>query len=480
MKVFRIILLSFFVSILALTSCEEETTTVGSVLATGEVDITVDTIEYSLNAKALKIESFDSKTGNLMIGSIQSDSYGDLACSFVTRLMCATSLEIPDSIWNLPDYLERVDSCRLILGASRKNISGDSLAPQVMTIYKLLTDNPLPSNISNTFNPEGYYDPNPFASRSYTVSGVAETDSAFYNNTFVDITVDLPLEFGKEIFQEYKENPSTFQWPSNMANNFLQGFYVKPTFGNGCIANIDAVFVAVYYYTLEEETSEDDDGNTVTTVKHVTNRAVPFTVSPEVLSSNNISYMPSDIIINKNNDNSNDGEVVITTPGGYIAEFTFPAENLLERYNEKNTHLSTINDLILYIPAITFDDNDNIGLAPNLLMIKKSEYQNFFEKNKVPDGLSSFTGVYDSVNKRYYFSSLRNYFIELLGKGQPDEEDVTFVLVPVEIETETSNNYYSDATYVTKCVPYSSRPSMTLLQTDKSIVTFSFSTQFIE
>lgn len=460
-----------------LASCEDETTSIGSSISTGEVQITVDSIKYALNAKAVKIDNFNSKTGNLMIGNIQVDSYGELDCSFVTRLLPSANLEIPDSIFDLADFPERVDSCKLIMGATRSEIIGDSLAPQKLTVYKLIKQ--LPSDINNTFNPEGYYDASePFATKSYTVSSIAQKDSAFFSNSFVELNVDLPVEFGKEIFSTYKENPEIFQWPQSLAKEFLPGLYFKSTFGNGCVANITTVYVGVFYHTFNV-TTEVVDEKTETTVNKITNLAVPFTVSPEVLSSNNISYFPSKNI-EENNQNVADGEVIVTTPGGYIAELEFPAEDLLDRFRKNNTHLSTVNDLNLYIPAESYDSSSGIGVATNMLLIKKSEYEEFFANNKVPDNLNSFIGIYNTNDGLYYFNTMRNYFIDLLSKDEITEEDTMFYIVPVEITTETSSNYYSETSYVTKCVPLTYKPTMTLLKTNESQIAFSFSTQLID
>lgn len=466
-------LLAFLMA--GVTSCEETTTTIGSVIASGEVEITVDSINFDLMAKPVAVETYDSKTGNLMVGKIQVEQYGRLNCSFVSRLMCTPTLGVPDSILRvLP---ERIDSCKLLLSASREGITGDSLAPQRLAVY--LLDKQLPSSINNSFNPEGYYNPStPLASKSYTVSGIAESDSAFYNNPYVDLTVDLPLEFGVQIVEKYLSQPDIFQWPQTMAENYIPGIYVESTFGNGCIANIDVAYIGIYYHTLKETTEEIDD-ETVTRIEHVGNVIYPFSITPEVLSSNNISYTPAENIVSQNE--MGDGRVVITTPGGYMAQFSFPAQELIDRYLSEYAHLSTVNELFLYIPAEEFDKASGIGVAPNLLLIKTSEYQDFFAKNKIPDNLTSFTGVYDAENSRYYFSSMRSYFLELLAKDTITPEDIDFTLVPVEIETESVSSYYSDiTTYVTKCVPYTSRPTMTLLKSDEARVAFSFSTQMID
>ena len=474
MKLYKISGLFLILALIAgITSCEEDTTTIGSVISSGEVAITVDTFYFDLDAKAMAIPSFDSKTGNLMVGNIETKEYGKLNCSFVTRLMCVPKLNVADS---LLDPM-RVDSCKLILGADRKDIIGDSLAPQRFTVYPLTKQ--LPSNIDNTFNPEGYYNPSaPLASRSYTLSEVSLKDSAFYSNSFVELTVDLPKSFGQEIFEKYISEPEIFQWPQTMAEKFLPGLYVKSTFGKGCIANIKNAYIAVFYYNLAKTTTITDK-DTVVAETHVRNVVFPFSVSPEVLSSNNIIYQPSEQIKTKNS--NQDGEIVITTPGGYVGSFNFPAQALIDRYQEKNTHLSTVNELNLYIPAEVFDPSSGFSMAQNLLMVKSSEYENFFKENKVPDNLSSFTGVYDSKNGQYNFTTMRSYFIELLNKKEITKEDLEFTLVPVEITTETNQGYYgNNATYVTKCVPYTSKPTMTLLKTNEAKVTFSFSTQMID
>lgn len=476
MKKFNIISLLFAIfGSLTFLACQEETPTLGSGIAAGEVVITVDTSYFNLGAKPVLLDNFDSKTGNLMIGNLDVPDYGILNCSFVTRLMCAPKLEVDDSLF----YPERVDSCKLIFGIGRDEIVGDSLAPQKLAVYLLKKQ--LPSVIDNTFDPEGYYDnSDPLGSATYTVSNISSSDSAFYKQDYVELQIDLGKEFGQEIFEKYKNQPEIFQWPQSMAEYFIPGLYVKPTFGKGCVANIFQTYLGVFYHSKELKTTVTE-GDTVTTLTNVRRVAIPFTVSPEVLSSNNISYTPSQKIIDLNN--IDNGECVLTTPGGYITTFDFPAQQVIEKYNEKNTHLATVNDLILHIPADTLATSSNIPLVSNLLLVKTSEYEDFFNKNKIPDNKTSFTGVYNPNTGYYTFSSMREYILALIQKGEVTKEDVEFTLVPVEITTETvSSGYYygTTSTYVTKCVPYTSKPTLTVLNTGKAMVVFSFSSQMID
>ncbi|MCH5237411.1 MAG: DUF4270 domain-containing protein [Muribaculaceae bacterium] len=461
--------------IMAFFACQEDTSKLGSSLTTGEISITIDTTIYNLHARAISLDTFDSKTGNLLIGRVESPEYGTLDCSFVTRLMCSPNLQIADSLL-LP---ERVDSCKLIMGVGRDEITGDSLSPQKLAVY--LLNKQLPSSIDNTFDPEGYYEPSsPLGTKSYTVSNISSSDSVFFKQQYIELSVDLKKEFGQEIFNKYKTDPSVFQWPQTMAEKFIPGLYVKPVFGNGCLANIYQLYLAVYYYTKELKTTINDK-DTVTTLENVARVAVPFSVSPEVLSSNKISYKPSEKIVKLNNIEDN-GEIVLTTPGGYIASFDFPAQEVIDKYKNKNSNLGRVNDLLLYIPADTLATSSDISLVTNILLVKKSEYNSFFDKNKIPDNSTSFTGTYNSTTGNYVFSSMRNYIMDLIDKDTISKEDVEFILIPVEITSESvSNSYYGSSTsYVTKCVPFTQRPSLTALKTSEAMIVFSFSNQLIE
>ena len=456
-----------------LVSCEEDTSQIGPGLTIDDTSITLDSITYNLDARAVAYDKFDARTGNLMLGNLDVAEYGSLNCSFVTRLMCATKLNVPDSLL----YPERVDSCKIRLAIARGGLTGDSLAPQKIAAYRLTKA--LPAGISNDFNPEGYYDPSsPLGLRSYTASLIADSDSAFLNigDNYSAFYVDIPVskELGQEIFTQYKEHPEVFEWPQTFAQYF-PGIFVNSVFGKGCVANIRSILFGVYFHSLADKTTITD-GDTITSQVHTAAVVYPFSSSPEVLSSNNISYKVSDYMKNL----VASGKKVVTTPGGYLIKLNFPAQDLVNRYNSGDHNLSMVNDLYFTIPAEVIENDYGIGATPSLLLIKTSEMEDFFNNNQLPDNKTSFTAAYDSTNKKYTFSSMRQYILDLINKGSITDEDTDFTIVPVEITSETETSYYGNSTsYVTKCTPYTSNPTMTLLHTDEALIVFSFSSQYI-
>lgn len=464
-------------------ACNDDVSTIGGSIASGEVAISVDSLNYELATRSISNPVFDARSGSILLGKINVPEYGSLDCSFVTRLLSISQL--PDSITEskeaMDKYLQLLDSCSIQLYMVRGNFVGDSLAPQQTKVFKL--NKQLPDDITNQFNPEGYYSPSsPLGRKNYTLVNAGAEDASYlkYSNFLLRIPVEK--QFAADIFNKYIEDPETFQWPDKFAQ-FIPGLYVESSFGNGCLATFSQLAITAYTYHLTQQASKDDDGNTIKDsdgnivyeTVHQKDSIVLCTTTPEVLSSNRISYNPSQSLINR----IKAGETIITTPGGYTAEITFPADEIIEKYHKANTNISIVSGLSMTIPADTVSNGYGIVGAPYLLMVKSSELENFFAENKIPDNVSSFYAAYSSTIGGYRFSGLRSYILDLLDKGSYSPEDTQFSLIPVDV-TFDSNSSSSSTTYITKCVPFTTQPTMTLLDTKNATIVFTFSSQMME
>ena len=464
-------------------ACEDNVSTIGGSIASGEVAIYIDSLPHNLQTELIDNSTFDARSGNILLGKINVPEYGRLDCSFVTRLLPLS--ELADSLSESRDvmdsFLAKIDSCAIQLYMVRGNFVGDSLSPQQAKVFRL--DRQLPEGITNQFDPTGYYDPkNPLGVKSYTLVNLGQTDNDYLNYSDFQVNVPVDKNVAIDFFNKYYEDPEIFNWPSTFAS-YLPGLYVESSFGNGCLASFSQLALTAYYYNLGQESVKDDngnvvkddDGNTVYKSVHVKDSIVLCTTAPEVLSSNRIAYTPSQILL----DRINAGENIITTPGGFTTKITFPAREIIQNYKDKDTNLSIISGLSMTIPADTVKNNYGISGASYMLMVKTSEAEKFFATNSIPDNLTSFYASYSSVLGGYRFSGMRNYILELLKKDEIKDEDVEFSLIPVSITMESGSSS-SSVSYVTKCVPYTARPTMTKLETDKAIIVFTFSTQMME
>ncbi len=452
----------------AATSCnEDETSPIGSSLTQGEVTIIVDSTAFDLNSRPVYRQRYDTRSTTTLLGRLDVPEYGSLSCSFVSQLLPAAALAIPDSITE-----SHVDSLKMIIQVPRGSLTGDSLAPQQLRVFRL--NRQLPSDISNQFDPTGYYDPSaPVGTRSYTISAISESDSLFTHATTIPISVTLPREEAVSTYRAYHEQPELFQWPAEFAK-FMPGIYVEQNFGRGCVANISKTFFLLYWHYRVQRNVMVDSVSTPKVVLMKDSVAV-FTTAPEVLSSNNITYLPSQTLDNR----VAAGETILTTPGGYETRITFPAQAILNRYHEQDFNMAVINGLSMSLPATTIPNDYNIGVAPYLLMVKTSEIDDFFAEGRIPNEKTSFYATYNSLNGAYEFKNMRQYLLDLVAKDKVDENDTDFTLMPVYLTIESEKSQYSNVVtnYVTSCTPYIYAPTMTRLSTDRAMICFTFSQQ---
>lgn len=468
-------------------ACQNETPVIGSSLASGEVHIAIDSLTWDGNRhwiyrgddstlvscpKLNRVTDFDisidSRSTTNLIGRLSVPEYGDLNCSFVSRLMCAKTLSIPDTI-----PMEQIDSMSLILSVPRGELTGDSLAPQQLRVFRLTKS--LPVDITNTFDPTGYYNPDePLGSKSYTLSALGMKDSIYQKLSYINVEIPMTREMARETVKAYRSNPETFQWPQSF-EKYFHGIYVEPSFGRGCVANIAATnFVIFYNYNTTQTVTTTD-----TTYTEGVNKTVAvgvFESSPIVLSSNNITYKPSDHLHRL----AADGESIITAPGGYRVKVRFPGQELVDIYRGSQSRLSVVANLTFNIPAESIDNDYGLTPPPYLLMVKTSKLDEFLAENSLPDSKESFYATYDATNKRYTFSSMRSYILDLIENGVTDE-DVDFTIIPVNLTIESNQSTSGSVTYsVTKCTPYIAKPAMCRLKLDDAQTIFTYSTQIME
>jgi len=451
------------------SSCQDDLNEIGGSVAGGEVNISIDSLGYKLEGKSIATPVIDARSTTNLLGRLSVPEYGDLKCTFVSRLMAAQAMKLSDTI-----IADSVSGMKMIMQVPRGQITGDSLAPQQLKVYKLTKQ--LPDSITNQFDPTGYYDhSNPLGTYNFTMSAISQGDSAFYRNTTLKLPIQLPKEMALDVFKEYRENPETFAWPQTFAKYF-PGIYVESSFGRGCVANISDITFNLYYRYGANRVVTTDSASVVRRVS-LTDSATVFSTSPIVLNSNNISLKISEHIINM----VNEGKVVIQSPAGYNARIKFPAQEIVDRYNENKSNMAVINNLSFTLPVDMIKNNHGITAPPYLLMIKADKLDEFFEKNKVPDNKTSFWGSYSNAVKGYTFTTMREYIVELINSGEPvKEEDMDFILVPVDITTETSGQTSSKSTtFVTSCTPYFARPTMCEVDLKNAKIKFTYSTQQI-
>lgn len=431
---------------------------VGGSLNQADMTIVVDSA-FTVTGHSVEALRVVSRTTTQLLGAVDAKGYGTLRSDVVTQFMPAADID------TVGIKAEDIDSLRIVFSIPNGGYVGDSIAPLGIEIYRL--NKQLPSPIYSDFDPTGYYDPSsPLASTVYACNSQGYNDS-IQALDFRGVIVNLPVELGRELYSLYRDNPATFQTPSEFAKHFA-GLYIRNSYGNGCIIRVSNTIMQMFYHT-----DDVDDQGKKTVKTHVGNY---FGVTPEIVTNNNITYTGASELTAM----ANAGDAIISAPAGLDVDIIFPAADIMSRYRNNKGTLSVINDLTFTVPVNLIENEYGIAPPPALLMVLSKDKEKFFINNSLPDNISSFTATYDAATGSYTFTGMREYIINLLSRSDITADDYTFTLTPVTINTTTESGYYNVTTYTTSVVPYIDTPAMARLDLKNAKIIFKYSNQSIK
>lgn len=465
MKILKFIAIT--IGCLALIACEDEISTIGSSLNATNIEITVDSTFVKLSGKSVFTDSILGRTTDPLLGTLTVNNYGTLRTGYLTQFM--PSLNI-DTLNVTPSTL---DSIKLYLNYYDSDLTGDSLAPMVLDVYRL--DKTIKGPLYTNINPNDYYSTdNLIASCTFgsTTEGFIDNNNSTDNKkvTYKRIGVDLPLSLGEEIFNEYKKDPNVFAMPSEFAK-FFPGVYMDISYGNGRVVNIKGIFMTMYYRAIDSTGKIDTLSYTY------------LGVTPEVHSINHFTLVPDETLKqNVEIGNTQKDHVYVQAPIGYMPIIHFPTQNIIDKYNEKmsETHKiqNILNSLAFTIPAVV-EEGAKLSPPEHLLFIRASQVKDFFEQKLLPDDISTIYATYDKANKVYNFGNISSYIRSVMQREDPTvtEDDETIALIPVQILSETSSNYYNTTTSVTSVTPYCASPAFVKLDLNEAKIKITYTTQ---
>ena len=205
----------------------------------------------------------------------------------------------------------------------------------------------------------------------------------------------------------------------------MKGFYIKNEQGDGAILNINYVHLNVYFeYNIESSSGKVD--SLITAYSQ-------FIATPEVVQENHFQTDNLEQIL------EDESCAYIQTPGGIFPEITLPIDDV------------SLNDTINSASLTIYRKNNlngtpyQMGTPSELMMVRKCELKDFFEKQNVPDYKTSYI-AYLSGNQ-YTYSNITNLinYLRRQKRDNPetynkDEDWNKVVLVPITEVTQTSGS----------------------------------------
>lgn len=453
---------------LGLSACESDTVSVndpGSALVSSNIEVVIDST-FTISTATVASEAIQSRTTTQLLGAIKAPEFGTLRSDFVAQLFPSNEIETTDIT---------PDSLKLQLVFEKNAFVGDSLAPIGVEVYPLVKQ--LPSPIYSDYNPAGehaYDASRRLGSGAFTAVGISVNDTVAAN-PYRFAYVNMPDELMYGILDKYKSDPALFNDPYSF-QDFFPGVYVRHSFGSGRVTRITSCRMVFYYHKTYKVTNSE--GVETDSISKLYNYFMAM--APELVSNSCIDYQISPDLTKM----AEAGKSIIAAPAGYDVTLSFPIESVINKIksSEKGA-LTVINALTLSIPAEEIQSARGIAPPQNLLMVLSKEKAEFFAKNKLPDGITSFTGTYDATKKTYNFGDMREYLLKMMKSEEAlTAEDFTFTVTPVSkvMENSASSYYYGTPTSTLSGItPMIAMPAMVELLPEKAKIKLTFSRQSI-
>lgn len=451
----------------AISSCDEETLTLGDSLTENIDKFTAVSQSFPIETRSIRTDSVLTSSVNKFLGKLRDPETGTYITSdYMTQFNIlendASSLFPKADVMASKDDDGAIiaDSCDIIVAIEA--FQGDSLAAMKLTLQEL--DKPMPSSNKyySNFDPEeeGYLraaknsDGTPSGAvkvnKVYTISDLTKTDSVrnVLRGTKYHQYIRIPLKaaytdkngvtypgydatkgtgsgYGTYLLRKYYENNTWFKDANSFKRNICPGFYVKSVDGQGVMIQVAYTQLVVYYrYT--------SNSKTVTSSKF-------FNSTEEVLQTTHITSDKESI----KKLEAIDTCTFIKTPAGIFTEITLPVLKMKETDDNGVSHL---NDSIVSAKMVfqrmknTNDLSHYILEEPSqLLLVPRDNLYKFFEQSELPNNIQSYLATFNSTQKTYTFNNISNLVNDMYSKRNNGSENWNkAVLVPVSATYTTS------------------------------------------
>ena len=428
----------------AISSCSEDTSTLGYSL-TSDVDrFTIETDTFDITTRSIAAGSVLSRNAYSYLGRIKDPETGTyIKCDYTMQFSLLESeanslFKSSESIFGRDENNKPiVDSCNVHILIN--TYQGDSLTAMKLALMEL--NKPMKSTdaIYTDYDPEaaGIVRTDVGAVRSekvYSASDLTLSDSMrnVYRTGKYFAYVKVPLNkeyidkdgkkynnYGTYIMRKYYENSSYFKNFNSFIRNVCPGFYIKSTDGQGIIIEVAFTQLNIYYRYKSDDV--------------VYSASCSLNSTDEVLKATHISYDKTGIDKLVENDTC----TYLKTPAGIYTEVTLPIDDI-KKGHENDTITSAKVTFTRMRPRS--DLSEVILEEPTqVLLIEKDSLKSFFEDNGTPDNMKAYLATYNSNQKTYSFNNL-SYMINRMyaRKGQSENWNKA-VLIPVEVQSNSSS-----------------------------------------
>jgi len=418
---FQSFLVIGLVSLLAIACTDDSITDMGVKIQPEGDKIVVDTATVNMSSENFIVPFMYSRPDSLLLGTFVDNTYGTLDADILTQVQPPLDFSYPAG--------SVADSAKLVM--YYYSWFGDNYSPMEVNIYEM--------NKGKTFGYTTLYQSdinvNEYTDRSVKIGGRIFTakDAVVIrpDTTKLEfpLTQNFVQRFSPVINARYNgDNNEDFQ-------KFFNGIYLTTNFGSASMLYLRTVVLRYFFhYTYKTKTVNGLSDSTVVVKSYVN-----YPANKEVRQINRFQH--PDVTSVKQKFDATPEINVISSPANIYTKVNLPFSKLKSKTSVNGKKL-LINRAVL---RVDIADIDSATLAQpivkSLLLIKESEYENFFKNKELPTDttaiLSTISYEKDADTNKviYYYSfNLAGLVTNELKKTTNSLENIKFVLVPVSLQ----------------------------------------------
>ncbi len=432
--------IGLFIGILlavVLAACTDDVISSGSSVLPDSDEIVVSVDTFSLGSALHTADYIYSSPDSFLLGECDG-RFGTIHADILAQFACPVGFEFPENA--------AVDSVCLYL--SYNSWFGDGNTPMQIAAYKMdkgtfTYSSPYPSNLPLSdycsLSADTY-----ILSQDRIITAATPTDSVYSSVTdsyHPFIRIKTSDAFAQDLFANADFSSQ------DKFNEQFKGLYITTNFGSATVLHISQLTMTMFYHFTYAKNGKD------TTV----NDTKAFYANTEVRQVNRIEYLNKSVETLKP---LVDSINFVVSPANIYTRLSIPMTKMStdirtalgNRRPYVNQAKLTVDVLNVYTGAAADKTVDDWAQpASYMLLVKESAMERFFNKRELPTDtcalLGTLTSASDSLgNLTYHYEyDLSSLLTQQLREEQAIDS-LQMVLVPVAVETSSSNSGYYGST----------------------------------
>lgn len=418
----KFFLLIFLIAVLFSACDENAVTDMGSVLQTDADKIVVGVDTFHLETKSYWVDSIVSRPDSFLLGTFVDKHFGTTNADFFMQMEPALNFKYPQGA--------EADSVELIL--QYYSWYGYKFSPMEISVYamdKNKTFNYTSTYFSNIKVDDYSTKTNLLGRKSFTAR-----DALFLNTDSTAIKMKLNVNHFAKFMQEYSS--------INKFHEEFPGLYVTSNFGSATMLHVSSAVVR-YHFHYNYNYTEKINGKDTVIIKKA-NAYINYPANSWVRQVNRVEHPDTAIIRQKLE--LTDSVNYISSPANVYTRVNIPIARMRDSINNSTNKKLNINNAQIKVYISEIAEMSDVQRVPeHILLVRETDYNQFFSKRQLPNTVSSVLGNYgrgrDEITGEiaYFYSFDLATLISNELKNE-NTENARYILVPVSVKQNASGN----------------------------------------